>query len=309
LESVRGAISALEAEGVAVQSVAPAALLAAQDLARSGEGGGHVLSLAEGSHVNLIAVRDGIATSWTMAAAADPRDVSLQLDVILLEFETAPPLRECSSDVVEQAARRQARRAFEGREVAWGEMRRGPLAPADRLRSHRKALNAALAAAALLLLAWSAAMLWRAQLYDQKARANEAALTAEFQRAFPGWVVPTNVKTVIESERRKAAALSQDGAAGGRLSRSALRMLHDVLEHLRADERWSIQRMAFDDGSFEIEGSVRATEGLDRFAADVRRAGLNVAPPESHKGSGGLWNFGLRGAQPAATASARPRQD
>jgi type II secretory pathway component PulL len=315
-ESLRATIAALEAQGIAVQSAAPAMMLAAQELARDGKGE-QVLVLGEASHINLIAIRDGVATSWALVSP-DPRDVALHLDVISLEFQGLLALRACDvgPDVlralvergnvrelppgtVEQAARRQARNVLGGRSAAWGELRRGQLAGADPFRSYRKALNAALAAVAVLLLACSGAMLWRAHQYDSRTRANEAALATEFRRAFPGWAVPTNVKTVIESERRKALALAQDGA-GGRQNSSAVRTLHDVLSQLPGDEPWSIQRMSFDDASFQIEGKLRAYEALDRFAAAVRRAGMSVTTPESRKGADGFWSFTLRGSQPTA---------
>jgi hypothetical protein len=304
LEAVGDAIAALESQGITVRSVAPAVLLAALQVARASKDD-VILRLAEGSHVNLIALRNGLATSWVMA---DPRDMALHLDVMSLESDALLPLRELSPDGVEQAARGQARRVLEGREVAWGEMRRGPLAGADRLRGHRKALNAALAAAAVLLLACSGAMLWRAHQYDRAARENEAALASEFGRAFPGWAVPANVKTVIESERRKALALAED-APGGARSGSATRTLHNVLTQLPTDERWTIQRMMFEDDLFEIEGKLRAADALDRFAAAVRRTGMTVAPPESQKAADGLWSFTLRGTRRPGMALGRTDQN
>ena len=115
--------------------------------------------------------------------------------------------------------------------------------------------------------------------------------------------MPTNVKTVIESERRKAVSLAEDGAGAGR-NGSAVGTLYNVLAQLPADERWTIRRMAFEDGSFEIEGKLRAADALDRFAGAVRSSGMAVGTPESHKGPDGFWNFTLRGTTPAATASA-----
>ncbi|MGB7160061.1 MAG: hypothetical protein WBD40_18485, partial [Tepidisphaeraceae bacterium] len=112
---------------------------------------------------------------------------------------------------------------------------------------------------------------------------------------------------------RKAVALAEGGASAGR-NGSAVRTLHGVLSRLPGDERWTIQRMAFDDASFEIEGKLRAPDALDRFAAAVRSSGMSVSTPESHKGADGLWNFTLRGAQPTAeavtaAAAARAAQD
>jgi type II secretory pathway component PulL len=317
---LRATIVGLEAEGIAVQSISPAAMLAAQDLARADDGD-QVLVLGESTRVSLIGLRGGVAASWVLLSTA-PTDVALHLDVISLDYDrplalrasdVAPDVRNVLSErgdvrdvpagTVDEAARREARRVLEGRSHAWCEMRRGALAPADRIRRFRKALNAALASAAVLMLACSGGMLWRAQQYENAARANEAALTAEFQRAFPGWAVPTNVKTVIESERRRAVSLAEGGAGGGR-NGSAVGALHNVLSQLPADERWTIRRMAFEDGSFEIEGKLRAADALDRFAGAVRRSGMTVATPESHKGPDGFWNFTLRGTTPAATASA-----
>jgi hypothetical protein len=325
MDVLRETIDGLEAHGIAVRSVTPAALLAAQNLAR-GDDRDYVLVLGEPMRISLIGVRGGVAASWALVSTA-PTDVALHLDVISLDYDGPPALRACDvapdvrevlsergevrdlpADSVEAAARREARRVLDGRGHPWYEMRRGGLAPADRLRGFRKAINAALASAAVLLLACSAGMLWRAERYEAAARANEAALAADFQRAFPGWAVPTNVKTVIESERRKAVSIAEGGPGGGR-NGSAVRTLHNVLSQLPTDERWTIRRMAFEDGSFEIEGKLRAADALDRFAGAVRRSGMAVATPESHKGPDGFWNFMLRGTTPAAPASASKRFD
>jgi hypothetical protein len=77
--------------------------------------------------------------------------------------------------------------------------------------------------------------------------------------------------------------------------------MHTVLSQLPTDEPWTIQRMEFEGGSFEIEGKLKGVDRLERFAAAVRQGGMTVAPPESRKTADGFWNFTLRGTQPALT--------
>src|SRR5207237_384095 len=77
--------------------------------------------------------------------------------------------------------------ALEGRLKPWIEFRRGPLAIADRLRLHRKALEALLAAAALFFLCLTLGLLWRAHRYDHIAHAAEQKMADEFSATFPRW--------------------------------------------------------------------------------------------------------------------------
>jgi hypothetical protein len=57
--------------------------------------------------------------------------------------------------------------------------------------------------------------------------------------------------------------------------------------------------MSFEETSFDLEGQVTSYEQLDGIAAAARKAGMDVAAPESRKNAEGLWEFTLHGAVPA----------
>ena len=95
-----------------------------------------------------------------------------------------------------------ARSIATGKTRPWLELRHDALAPRDRLRAHRRAINFALACAAALLLAIAAAAVVRAVQYERAARSAEAKMADEFHRQFPNWDVPVNVAAIVQSEKR-----------------------------------------------------------------------------------------------------------
>jgi hypothetical protein len=145
-------------------------------------------------------------------------------------------------------------------------------------------------------------MLLRAHLYDRRVEAADRGLAAEFARVFPTWSpVPPNVRAVIDSEYRKAGA-GAPGAADARPS--ALRLLHDVLSKLPADVPCAIDRMTFNEDSFDLQARARSLDVAEKLAAAARTTGLDVPPPLSRRDpAGGFWTINLRGGKAQATAS------
>ena len=343
LETVRPIVDALERTGVTLLSIMPAAFLGAQGLLEARPPAQRrerwtALIFGEAGQLSLLALRDQMPTAWLLLPATGA-DVALALDVLAVEGGpdaigtivgcdvpgelrdvlaqprdgSGPPDVTMLPETLVSAAAR-SRAVIDGRTRPWVDLRRGPLAPADRLSRHRRPLNACLAAAAALLLAASLAMLLRSVRYDGQARAAERQMADEFRAAFPGWQVPANVRSVVESERRKLAAAGSrvPGAPAGSGQASALGVLHDVLSKLPPDLPLRVGRMSFGDRSFEIEGQLRSFDDADAIAAAARRAGLDVPPPLVRKDGDGLWAFTVRGSRPAGpspTPAARPEPD
>jgi hypothetical protein len=290
VERLHPVVNALESNGIAVESIAPTALLAARLHAPRGEAS--VVRIDEDSVTNLITFRERTPVAWSAAPASD---VEMHVQ-IARHASGATDLLQPDEPLI-SAAVRAGRDALRGRHKPWIELRRDALASPDRLRASRRALNAALATAAVMLVAIGATFLVRANRYAVATREAERKLADHFQAEFPGWAVPANVGAVIDSEHRKLAA-QQLGAARQASAESALRTLVRVLGALPAGGRVALERMVFDDRGFVLEGRVAAPAELDAITASIRAADLRVAPPQAQRDDGGrpgTWRFTLRG--------------
>jgi type II secretory pathway component PulL len=304
VELLRPVVDALEANGIAVQSIAPAAMLAAQSLpARPSP---HVLVLGGR---DVIAMSRGAPAAWSLAGD-DAADLKLHAELARAALGAEAPVESVELNA-DEAAAKFARLVLQGRGRAWVELRRDALAPRDRLRAVRPALNAALASAAMLLVVLAGAALLRAQRYESSARADDRATVDLFRAEFPGWAVPVNVGAVVESEHRRLAA-QQRGAARQASAESALGTLTKVLGSVAAsaaEARLAVERMSFDDRGFALEGRVAAPADLDAVSEAIRASGLRVAPAQAQRessdstGAAPAWRFTLRGEAPATTGA------
>jgi hypothetical protein len=294
-----------------VQSISPAALLAAQ---AGVDGAGSFLVLVGGDDaLDIVAVEDGapIAWAWTGAdidavklqidllsahLAATPRLVAVGVGDVLLDGlsdGTGRPLAVKLDRQVDALIAATGRRVVEGRARPWIDLRRDSLAPADRGRAYRRALNFAIASAALLLLTLAAMWTVRGVRYERAARDAESQMAAGFQREFPGWPVPANVRAVVESETRKRA---QGGDAPK--NQSAIASMRDVLGALPASLKVSLDAMSFDGGSFELSGRVNDQADVQVLAAAARSGGYEVPPALTRREQDGTWSFTLTGTRP-----------
>jgi hypothetical protein len=293
-------VAALEAAGVMVQSVSPAAMLAAQATAEDDDP--RVILWGEQDRVNVITVC-GHPRSWSLVeAGAVGRELdTLLLDAIDFEARDLPPgLRPSSAalpESIEDAVARNAPDLLSGRLRPWFELRRGGLAADDPLRVVRRAANTALVAAIAFCVTLAAVFLLRAARYDRLARSYEDQAAAEFRSQFPTWPVPANVRAVVESERRRLT-LAGGSSLPAQAQTSALHLLREVLSKLPSDAPVAFDRLAFHDTVLELEGRARANGDVDVLVASARAAGLDVAPPQLRKTADGTWGFVVRGTRP-----------
>jgi type II secretory pathway component PulL len=274
LDLLKSLVTALESEGVRVASVTPAAMLA---LAAMNPSDG-VVRIREEDRVNVISLEHGAPVRWNLVPATDTE------------------IRE-----IDDSAARQGAKVLSGAARPILELRRDALAPADRLDSVRGALNLLLASAAVLLLALAGAELALAHRYDSAASAFEGALAGDFHSAFPGWET-ANIPAVIESEHSKLAA-TDTTKLPPEARRSALRTLRDIVASLPSNGAFVVDRMTFEDTSFELEGHATSLQDVDTLAKSARTAGMDVSPPQSRREDDGRWSFTVRGSKLSATAS------
>jgi hypothetical protein len=300
------------------------ALLAAQ--ASDGQPGAaaRVLLCSEDqTSVNLIELdATGRPSSWSLVPAY-LADLKLQLDVITARLGSMPVIDAMDidasvlSDLTEatgapvnrldestrSAAMRAAKDVLTTGRRPWIEFRRGPLAVRDRLRQHRKPLDALLAAAAVFMLAVAAVFVVRAARYAHQEQSFDQQMTDAFRGQFPDWSIPANIKAVIDSEHRKSSAAA-GGAAPADARASALQSMHAVLSRLPNDGRFAIDRMTFEDASFELTGRLRSYEQVDALASAGRGGGFEVPPPQTRRQDDGSWAFTLRGTRANKPSSA-----
>ena len=312
LERVRPWVLALEAKRVAVESISPMALLAARGVVGEEVGINGVVLVGEGERVNVVEVLDGRPVRWGVVAA-DAEDLRIELAVAgagrgvkrVIAFGVGAEVvngvfagAELCEVTPVVAAGRAARGVLEGTSGAWVELRRGVLGIADPLRFHRHAIDAVLAAAAVLLLAIGGVALVRGQRYARAAEARRGEVAAEFRRAFPDWAPPANAKAVLESEYRRAS--QQAGAAlPAEASASALETMGRVLGGIKPELRVRVDRMSFDDDAFSLEGAVRSYEDVGGVVAAARAAGWEVSTPQARRDATGAWTFIVRGSRSA----------
>jgi hypothetical protein len=317
-DQVRPLVDALEAAGIVVQSIAPAILLAAQELVRrqSRLQQSAMLIWGEDAQVNLVSLENGRAVAWSLAPA-EPIHFKMQVDLALMNAPASAALAACEisaavastlreaghelaviSATSEAAVVQIASDIISGAITPWIEFRRGAMAAQDSLRAIRRPLNAALAAAAILCLILAGGLIYRAIAYDHLARNDERALADEFKAEFPGMPVPVNPQLTLESEKRKRV-LSSVSSLPPEAQESALRLMRDVLAKLPPGPKLTIDKMTFNPTSLQLEGKAPAHEDVDVLVNAARAAGMDVPLPQMRKDASGRWNYLIQGSKPA----------
>jgi type II secretion system protein L len=307
VERLRPAVEMLETAGVQVEIITPVAMLVAQGLAVDG-----VLLVAEEQVVNVIRLERGRPGCWSLVAE-QAGDVRLELTAVDAQNARAlgiphQLLSGLGRDVEQMegqpldVAVQTAARLLDGQEAPWVNLRRDALAAGDRLRAYRAALNAALAAAAVFLLALTAAALLRGQRYESQAAEHERRVGELFSAHFPGWEVPADVRGVVESEHRKAMAHSPEALPADARG-SALLSFRDVLRGVAGTDaaaRYRIDRMRFTESAFELDGAARSPQDVQPLVSAAKAAGMEVELPQTRRDDGGVWVFSIRGSRAGA---------
>lgn len=307
-------VQALEAEGIAVQSIVPAALLALGEVERQ-IGQASVVLWSEGERVNLITLADGHPAAWELlppepagilrelkmmsAGKADRLQVWASVDPALEEqLRPAEELAQVTFTQVSMtdAAVRAAERVLGGLQAPPADFRRDAMAIADPLRQVRPAINAALVAAMLFFFVIAAAFYIRGSGYDELATRYLDEQQQLYREAFPSARLPSGpAKPLIESEYRRVRGQTS-GASEALPTKSALHTLRDVMTSLAPDVRYQLDHAEFRDKDFRVTGTVRTYEDAGKLAGALRRAGgLAVHDPTTNRQSDGNWSFSISG--------------
>src|SRR5438552_11652074 len=120
-------------------------------------------------------MQNGRPISWALSTT-DPADLNLQTKLLLLDLPENIPQTCIPAENYYALAARTAHSIMQSGRAPLIDFRRGELAAPDKLRLHRRPLNALLAAAAVLLIALAGVFLWRAHEYRDRARSSEQQL-------------------------------------------------------------------------------------------------------------------------------------
>jgi len=334
-DRVRAIVDALAEVGVETDCVCSTALLAAWSAARDLPETCRYLVTADGRRADLFRLADGRPVAWYAAPSSGPLLVqSLRADLLSagaangetgdtphlavagrLDDETAAQLaREVrivaaptgATPFFDLAAQAAALR-LAGQPAGWADFRRDALAAGSLLARLGAPLKAAALSALVLLAALAALCSWRAARYDAQAAGYERLQAALYQELFPSGAVPVGVRSRLESQRARLAALRGEGnETPGEAS--ALESLRAVAAGLPTDVRLRVTELHLAPASIRVEGQARSHGDAETVARGLRTAGADgrgtfeIDPPTTeHLVRGGVA-FTLTG-RPAAPQS------
>jgi type II secretory pathway component PulL len=289
-EKIRPLIDALESHGIPIQTITPTALLAAANQTSQSA----ILQIDSADHVDLLVMQHGKPIAWSMASK-DKSDINLQLN--LLAIDLADGFEQMKLENPQSLALRNAQ------QIPSINLRQHDLAASDKLRLHRRALNALLASAAIFLITLTGLFLFRSHQYQQQARQSSQQLKLAFATHFPAWEIPANIKAVIESEHRRLIS-SPSADLPPEATASAIPTLYSLLANLPADTTINVQHLTANPDSLDLEAQLKAYEDADLIAAAARKAGMEVPPPQVRKESNNLWSLSLHATKPKPLADA-----
>jgi type II secretory pathway component PulL len=287
---IRPLIDALESHGIPIQSITPAALLAAANQSSHSA----MLRIESSDHVDLLVMQHGQPIAWA-SASKDESDIDLQLN--LLSLDLPEDLPQVKLENPQSLALRNAQQA------PLINLRQHDLAAADKLRLHRRALNVLLASAAILLITLTGLFVFRSHQYQQQARQSSDQLSRAFTSHFPAWEVPGNIKAVIESEHRRLIT-SPSADLPPQATASAVPVLYSLLANLPPDTTMNVQHLTANADSLDLEAQLKSYEEADLIAAAARKAGLEVPPPQVRKDNNNLWSLSLHATKTKPLADA-----
>lgn len=185
----------------------------------------------------------------------------------------------------EQRMQRVAQPAAEildGRRHAPLELCRESLALRDRAGAGRKSASLLQLSVIVLLICIGAAFLMKSQQVEEARQLVIEEQKQVFQRIFPDRRVPEGVRMRLESERLRLQGLRGDSEEIDEAV-PALAMLHRLLQAIPADLRYRLLEVRIEDGQLALIGEVRDHSDADTIASALRKVGLKVSSPQTHR--------------------------
>ena len=322
---LRDLVNRLEASGVEVESIVPTSLLVLWQLVTQSKEQADFFILGSAGRVDIFRMTDGRPVSWHVTSL-ETADVcrAIHVDLLATAGGDAPPRAVCAGSFTQEQVQAIAsdtglavthredpscptlasQALAAGQDAGWINLRRGGLAPTDRLRKLQRPLKVT-AALALALVAVVTGGSWlRAALYDAETARLLDRQRAVFVRLYPNAATPPAVRRWLESEALRMAGVS--GAAGTMpQSQPALETLRQVTAGLPKGLKLRILDLRIEPAEVFIEGQARNHADAETVARGIAQQGSFVMePPRTENLVKGGVAFTLAG-KPAAP-SAKP---
>lgn len=330
-------IDALTAAGVRVQHICPTALLAAAEAVGSDTTIHGVVLRSQQAHgggaesVDVVEWHAGRPARWwwmaddgralreQMAAWREEHGASPHVAVIGCDEATCRDLgiRESYAKGaihevgVEEAAARQAAKVLDGSATAWIDLRRERLAARDGGRAHASSMRWMAGAVMIALVLVSVAAWWRGGQYAELAEQSRDEQVRYFKAVLPGQRVPGSIRSRMQSERQRLAALGGESEGAGPMAEeSALIQLHRILRSLPAGVPYRVLDMSIEPERVRLDGQSRSHVEAERLASELRQSGAyEVDPPRTQalREGGVSFVFTARpvGSRPASVEAPR----
>ena len=188
-----------------------------------------------------------------------------------------------------------------GRLQPWLNLRRGALAPSDRLRPFRGPLMALLSTLCVALMCSAFALLWRSHHYERIRADHDGRQVELFRELFPGQSIPASVNSRLESEERKARGLSGQ-YADLPLHRPPLLLLSDTLSALPTSVRYRLLELRLTPEKLYIEGQTRSHSDAEIIVSSIRQGtDFQLDPPRTEQTKDAAIIFNVTGLIPASS--------
>lgn len=299
-------IEELEENGHFVSCITPMIFLALADLARRHSiKATDVVAWRSPEGIDVVRLHRGQPIDWRWvdgeSGSLDPLLNSLgwvddKSRVLLLNISPSEPTDELSAARVieldrQQCAATESDRIARGRARPWIDLRNGPLAPSDPLRSIASSLRFFAVAALVLQLSVIAGALLVATTYRSESSKLVEKQEVAFQDVFPGRSIPVGIVSRLQSEHRRLSGTRglTDQAVPKLVS--AIPVSHRLLAALpkRDDARYAINRIEFSPSTVVRASGVAKSYGdLELIAERLRRSGMSVPAVSANKVSGGV---------------------
>ncbi len=295
-------LDGLDARGVDVAAIVPAAFLAGEEaLRRSRLATLAAIAWSEESF-ELLRLREGKPAA--LYAADSPESLRLRLRADLLG---EPPAEQDSAVLIgehlDESLRQElasaglelaraeesprdlaafaARRVLRGRR-GWVNLRQDALALEDPWKPVRRPLQLAAALAAILLIALSAVFYLRTRGYNQHAEQYDDQQATVFGLLYPNRPVPAYVKPYLQTELRKLSGLSGADVEVPARPR-AMEDLCRILANLPPTMRLRILELRVSPTTVLIEGEVRSHTDAQVIFQALQEEGFDVTQPDTER--------------------------
>jgi len=296
-------VQELDARGLHVQSICPAAMLALQAIQKTHQIDGYdVVVWQDESAAELARFEDRQLGQWHHVPA-DSRHVARLLAVEMLKRneparvalvnaspETRTACRQLEQARIEltevdapdlpESAVTAAAAALGGAATPWFDLRRGDLSTGDPHRSIRGPLRLCLVAALLLMITLSGAFLTRSWQNRQQVREFQSQQAKLFHQAFPTTPVPAAILSRLRSEKTKLAGARGD-TQNVRLPTPAMSVLFELLAALPERERFRLRELRIENGQLDLDVEVAEHAGVTVIVQALEDRGFEVSAPST----------------------------